>query len=75
MERIIIQIRDRKKARKLVDFLRALDFVENVSSTDLSLPDEATSNKASDFFALAGLWAERDVSLKSIREKAWPYRT
>ena len=75
MERITIQINDRQKARKLVDFLRTLDFVEKVSSTDLSRSDKVTSKEAKDFFALAGLWAERDVTLKSIPEKAWPYRS
>ena len=75
MEQIIIQIKDKKKARKLVDFLKTLDFIEKVSSADLSVTNSGTSQQDSDFFALAGLWANRDVSLASIREKAWPYRT
>ena len=75
MEQITIQIKDKKKARKLVDFLKTLDFIEKVSSAELSVPDSGTNQQENDFFALAGLWANREVSLKSIREKAWPYRT
>ena len=75
MEQITIQIKDKKKARKLVDFLKTLDFIEKVSSAELSVPDSGASQQENDFFALAGLWANREVSLKSIREKAWPYRT
>ena len=75
MEQITIRIKDKKKARTLVDFLKTLDFVEKVSSSDLPNLDDDKKTQEDDFFALAGLWAERDVSLKSIREKAWPYRT
>ncbi len=74
MEQITIRIKDKKKARTLVDFLKTLDFVEKVSSSDLPSVDDNKKTQEDDFFALAGLWAERDVSLKSIREKAWPYR-
>jgi len=75
MEKITIQIKDKKKARKLVDFLKTLDFIEKVSSVESHVDDSSKSQQDNDFFALAGLWANRDVSLKSIREKAWPYRT
>ena len=75
MEQIIIRIKDKQKARTLVDFLKTLDFVEKVSSSDLPGLDDDKKTGEDDFFALAGLWAERDVSLKSIREKAWPYRS
>ncbi|MFZ5881480.1 MAG: hypothetical protein ACOY0R_19100 [Chloroflexota bacterium] len=74
MERIVIRVKDRKKAQSLLDFLRSLDFVESVTEKE-TLPDEIqTEGGEGDFFALAGLWADRDVSIKSIREKAWPYR-
>jgi len=75
MEQITIRIKDKKKARTLVDFLKTLDFVEKVSSSDLPNLEDDEEKREDDFFALAGLWAGRDVSLKSIREKAWPYRT
>lgn len=75
MEQITIRIKDKKKARRLVDFLRTLDFVEKVSSSNVADFEETQKTLEEDFFALAGLWAERDISLQSIRERAWPYRS
>lgn len=72
MEQITIRIKDKQKARTLLDFLKSLDFVESVASTDLPAPKNQ-SGQGEDFFALAGLWAGRDISLKTLREKAWPY--
>ncbi len=69
MEQITIRIKDKKKARTLLDFLKSLDFVESVASTNLSSSGGQPIND-NDFFALAGLWAGRDVSLKTLREKA-----
>jgi hypothetical protein len=74
MEQITIQVNDRDKAQVLINFLKTLDFVENVSSADLLVADNGVSD-TTDFFALAGVWAEREITLQSLREKAWPYRT
>jgi hypothetical protein len=75
MEQITIQIKDRKKAKTLLDFLKSLDFVESITEKDLSSTSEVSSNDdESGFFALAGFWAGREISLKTIREQAWPYR-
>ena len=73
MEQITIRIKDKRKARTLLDFLKSLDFVESVASADLSASKSGTG-RDEEFFALAGLWAGRDVSLKTLREKAWPHR-
>ena len=35
MQQIIIQVKNKRKARALLDFLASLDFVEIVSGTDL----------------------------------------
>ena len=75
MEQITIRIRDRKKAQRLIDFLKSLDFIESITEKELSGVNESdTDNGENEFFALAGLWAGRDISLKTIREQAWPYR-
>lgn len=75
MEQITIQIKDRKKAQKLIDFLKSLDFIESITEKELSGMNESdTESVENEFFALAGLWAGRDISLKKIREEAWPYR-
>ena len=75
MEQITIRIKDRKRAQKLLDFLKSLDFIESISEKTLSTEENSGANGEEDFFALAGLWAGRDISLQSIREQAWPYRT
>ena len=74
MEQIVIQVKDKSKARALINFLKSLEFVENISSKDLPVTQTETATKDAEFFALAGLWAGRDISLESIRQKAWPGR-
>jgi len=74
MEQIVIRVKDRKKAQSLLDFLKSLDFVESVTEKEMLTDEISDADGETDFFALAGLWAGRDVSLTSIREKAWPYR-
>jgi hypothetical protein len=73
MEQITIQISDRRKARALKDFLKSLDYVEKVSTANLRRPISARVKKA-DFFAMAGIWADRDITLETLRQSAWPRR-
>ena len=73
MEQIVIQVKDKKKAQALKDFLQTLDFVESVSQPGLSKKRRQT--KSVDFFSLAGLWAGREISQESLRKEAWPQRT
>jgi len=72
MEQIIIQVKDKQKARALVNFLETLDFVETITDTSQSGAMVDQADQDSEFFALAGLWAGRDISLADIRQKAWP---
>jgi len=73
MEQITIRIKDRKKAQTLIDFLKTLDFVETITEKELS-GESGSAGEENEFFAMAGLWEGRDISLKTIREQAWPYR-
>ena len=73
MEQIVIQVKDKKKAKALKDFLQTLDFVESVTQPGLSR--KGRQIKKADFFSMAGLWAGRDISQESIRKDAWPQRT
>ncbi|NOH04530.1 MAG: hypothetical protein HND47_22455 [Chloroflexi bacterium] len=73
MERITIQVSNRRKARLLRDFLKSLDYVEKVSLSSFRFPVSSKGKKA-DFFAMAGIWANRDISLEKIRQTAWPGR-
>jgi hypothetical protein len=72
MEQITIQVKDKQKARALKNFLQTLDFVETISSQDRRVAKEKWQGDPATFFKLAGIWAKRDISLETIRQKAWP---
>ena len=74
MEQIFIQVRDPKKANVLLNFLKTLDYVESVSSSTLPEKQENSETNEAEFFALAGLWAGRDITQESLRNQAWPGR-
>ena len=74
MEQIVVQVRDKGKAKALFELLAALDFVDSVktSATEEVEVKAEVGEEAADFFSLAGLWQDREVTLESIRQKAWP---
>ncbi len=74
MEQIIIQVRDKAKAKMLLELLAALDFVNSVKTNEEEEVEQSATGpeESLDFFSLAGLWANREISLESIRQKAWP---
>ncbi|MBN1148457.1 MAG: hypothetical protein JXA78_14450 [Anaerolineales bacterium] len=74
MEQIVVQVKDKEKAKVLFELLTALDFVDSVktSGTEEAEADTIAWEESSDFFSLAGLWQDREVTLESIRQKAWP---
>jgi len=74
MEQITIRIKDKEKAQSLLEFLKSLDYIESISESDLSVITSSDEKQEKDFLELAGLWNGRDISLKTIRERAWPYR-
>ena len=74
MEQIILRVSDHKKAAALLKFLKTLDYVETVVSTNLPSAEEPEKSVEADFFDLAGIWAGRDVSQDSLRQQAWPGR-
>jgi hypothetical protein len=69
MEQIVITVKDKRKAELLRELLRALDFVEIVDIRPVAETNDI------DFFALAGLWAGRDITQQSLRRQAWPQRS
>ena len=74
MEQITIQVKNKQKAQALISFLKAMDIIEDVTTSDLSTLKPKAKINDKEFFALAGLWAGRDVTLDSIRHNAWPTR-
>lgn len=69
MEQIIIQVSNKEKASLLFKLLRSLDFVEAIETSQEAHQPETTDD---DFFALAGIWADRQVDQTSLRRQAWP---
>ncbi len=70
MEQITIHVKNKQKAQALISFLKNLDFIDEVTAKKTATSTTVQTNEA-DFFALAGLWAERDINLDAIRLKAW----
>jgi hypothetical protein len=68
MEQLIVRVADKKKAEMLLKILSSLDFVNSVEVME----DNANiSEDEQDFFSLAGLWENRNVTTESIRQEAW----
>jgi len=72
MEQLIIQVKNKEKAKMLAEVLSALDFV---SSVKIVKEKPATDERTEDFFSLAGLWENRNITAESIRQEAWPKDT
>ncbi|MDU9047239.1 MAG: hypothetical protein Q3M30_00200 [Candidatus Electrothrix sp. Rat3] len=69
MEQIVVQVRDKEKAKMLLDLLTALDFVDSVQAGQSETSEQDTPE---DFFSLAGIWQDRDITQETIRKEAWP---
>lgn len=53
----------------------AIPLEDNIREFDIAETREAGPEaRESDFFALAGLWAGRDIDATALRRKAWPER-
>lgn len=74
MEQILIQVSNKEKAKILLELLESLDFVDFIEAQvkEGSDAEKLSATEKADFFALAGLWAERDITLESVRRQAWP---
>lgn len=74
MEEIVIQVKDKQKVEWLTNLLQALDFVTSVRVTHKKHGKQmnAQQKTEADFFAYAGLWTNRDITITTLREKAWP---
>lgn len=71
MTQLIVQLDNDEKAEMLSEMLSALTFVDSVK---LMKEQGQVKNDTEDFFSLAGLWKNRDISAESIRKEAWPER-
>ena len=66
---ITLDIKNESKKESLLNFLSTLDYVEIKSLENTTTePVIPKKNKFNDFI---GLWENKDITLKSIRQKAW----
>jgi len=66
MHTIIINIKDQDKYTSFLQFIKQLDFIKFEQPSM-----KIASEKEYDFFASAGIWKNKDIKLKELREKAW----
>ena len=67
---LVVQIHDHDKAVKLLEFLRAFDFVK-IIHTDTTDEKIIQHEKTVDFFSYAGLWANREMTVDTLRQQEW----
>ena len=75
MKHITVRVQDHEKAQLLCKILQALDFVMHISTDDQQINEilrQETVDRTEEFFSYAGLWSNREVSAKAIRQQAWP---
>jgi hypothetical protein len=66
---ITLDIKNENKRETFLNFLATLDYIEIKSEENSSLKKH--SDKKNKFDGFAGLWENKDVNIKNIREKAW----
>ncbi len=71
MDTITLKIKNKRKLNHFLAFLKDLDFVE-VLQDPLSVERNEAATDEDNFFALAGMWEDRDITAEELREKAWP---
>jgi hypothetical protein len=69
MEKIVLTVKDKGKLSFLMELLKELDFIEVQQPSLKSTP--AATKEDYDFFASAGLWKNKNIDAKELREKAW----
>ncbi|MDN5210713.1 hypothetical protein QQ020_01600 [Fulvivirgaceae bacterium BMA12] len=67
MDKIVLRIKDNSKLRFFLELLKQFDFVEVEKSTS----KRKTTSKQYDLFASAGMWKNREINTRQLREKAW----
>ncbi len=60
---IILEIKNNKEGKALINFLKQLPFVKIRNSNKLKSGQE--------FEKIFGLWKDRDITKEKIRENAW----
>lgn len=67
---ITLDIKNDSKRESFLNFLSTLDYVE-IKSQKKSNNESKSEKYKNKFDEFAGLWENRDIDIKTIREKAW----
>jgi len=70
MSVIVLNIKNEEKGKFLLDFLKQVEFVDIEEPS----PQKAGPIEKNSFRELFGIWKDRDISLETIRKKAWKER-
>jgi len=65
MEQLILNIKDSSKLAFLMQLIKQFDFVE------IERVKKKKNSSKYNFFNSAGLWADREVNAKELRNQAW----
>ena len=65
MSKIIINVKDRTKEAALISFLKEIPFITVLETKNIR------QKKTTDFTKLFGIWKKKEISLASIRNRAW----
>ena len=74
MKTIKITVESEEAAESLIGIVRDLDFVTSIESVEDDKSTETPRGSFSsenEFLSMCGLWKDRDISAKEIREQAW----
>ena len=66
--KIVIDVSNEEKAKNLIDMLKDIPYVKNIKV------ESKKKKKKPDFEAVFGIWKDRNITLKDVREKAWRKR-
>ena len=70
MAHLHINIKDSKKAVIVINLLKELPFVE-IEDHSIDKKDNTDKKKTKSLEDLFGLWENKEISLLTIRKKAW----
>ncbi|WP_457623392.1 hypothetical protein [Persephonella sp.] len=63
--KIVIDVSNEKKAKKLIDILKDIPYVKSIK-----VESEIRKEKP-DFESVFGIWKDREITLDNLRKKAW----
>lgn len=68
--KLALKLTDAARLPMLLEILRHFDFIETAEAEQVEGAEQVV-DKASAFHALAGIWAERDITAEELRQQAW----